>query len=110
MSWSVTQAIEMLQKIQNDYHENHSKRKEIQEVIDKLSSPDMILVEWSVDDVIECAEQNDLHIGVEDARILLADMAHHHDASLGINWDTIAAYLDNNRTEYNVTSDDDEED
>jgi ABC-type Zn uptake system ZnuABC Zn-binding protein ZnuA len=95
MSWTVTQAVEKLQKIAEGFHSNHSTRKDIQEVITTLTNPDMILIEWGVEDVYEKGKEKDLQISEEDARELLSDMAHKHDASIGINWDVIDAYLDN---------------
>lgn len=93
MSWTVTQAVEKLQKIAEGFHSNHSTRKDIQEVIDMLSSPDIGYCEWSVEDVLMQAQNEGLRISTEDAKELLADMMRKHDASIGINWDTISTYL-----------------
>ena len=110
MSYTVTQAVEKLEELYDRINgiDEYWIRDNIKEVITDLTNPDMILIEWSIDDVYAKAEEEDKHIEKEDALRLLTDMEHRHDASAGINWDVISAYLDN--PDYNAVSIEDEED
>lgn len=54
---------------------------------------DRIAVSWTVDDVMERAKMLKKRISKEKARGILNSMFHHHDAGLGITWDTIDANL-----------------
>ncbi|MBA7676506.1 hypothetical protein ES703_84748 [subsurface metagenome] len=49
---------------------------------------------WQVDDVLEQAEQRGIKVTKEQAENILAVIDRRQDASLGISWDTINAYLD----------------
>lgn len=54
-----------------------------------------IAITWSTEDVISCAEENNnAEITEEEARDILESVCHSHDASIGINWDTIKFAVD----------------
>lgn len=54
-------------------------------------------IKWSIEDFtsFEKSEDTLYPITEEDAQKLLEDMIKHHDASLGITWDTVESYLQN---------------
>ena len=49
---------------------------------------------WQVDDVISRAKDRTISIKHEDAKNIVSALNKDHDASVGINWDTIDIYLD----------------
>jgi len=49
---------------------------------------------WQVCDVTARAKERGIEITVEQAESIIDRMHRRHDASLGISWDTIDAYLD----------------
>ena len=49
---------------------------------------------WNVEDVLDQAKERKIKISKRKAEELLDDLDRHQDASVGINWDTISAYLD----------------
>lgn len=49
-------------------------------------------IKWSVEDFTETAKAVGYELTVEQAQWCLEDMIHHHDASIGINWDSIRYY------------------
>lgn len=49
---------------------------------------------WSIEDVQDQAKERKIKISKRKAEELLDDLDRHQDASIGINWDTINAYLD----------------
>jgi len=53
-----------------------------------------ITIEWSVEDILDRAKENNINITEKQALKILADIEHHHDASIGINWDVIDSYLE----------------
>ena len=59
--------------------------------IDRIFSPDWIALWWHVSDVQECAET---HMDLADAREILEEMHHRHDANNGVTWDTIHHYVE----------------
>ena len=75
----------------------------VKQVVDcmKKSWEDKIAVVWDVHDVKSTTIAGDPDRGVEDswmtdeeAREILQEMDHRHDASIGINWDVIEVYVD----------------
>lgn len=55
---------------------------------------DKIAVVWSIQDVIDRASERGLDLDTEAATSILKDMHRHHDAQMGINWETVDAYID----------------
>lgn len=70
--------------------------KEAIEHLQKYYKPDdhVAITIWSVDDVLDQAKEEKIKISKEKAEMLLDDLDRHQDCSIGINWDTISAYLD----------------
>jgi hypothetical protein len=48
-----------------------------------------IAIIWTVEDVIQCANDNGLAISKYKAQEVLDKLLYDHDANIGINWDTI---------------------
>jgi hypothetical protein len=48
---------------------------------------------WSVPDVLEQAKERGIKISKKEAEEILDRMENKHDATIGINWDTIDSYL-----------------
>lgn len=48
---------------------------------------------WSVEDVLERANERGMKISKGEAEDIIEEMEHRHDATIGINWDTIDSYL-----------------
>ena len=55
---------------------------------------EIIKVSWSLEDVMDRAEDRGTKITKARARKILAEMERKHDASIGISWDVIDCYLD----------------
>jgi hypothetical protein len=55
---------------------------------------EVIKLSWSIVDVMERAEDRGTKITKARARKILAEMNRKHDASIGISWDVIDCYLD----------------
>jgi hypothetical protein len=55
---------------------------------------DIILNKWCVEDVLCVAKDRKVKLTKKQARKILADIDHHHDASIGINWDVIDCHID----------------
>jgi len=71
----------------------------VREVIDWLSrhySPDeRVAVDiWCVEDVLDRAEERGINISRREAEEIIDDIHKNTDATIGINWDVIDAYLD----------------
>lgn len=67
-----------------------------QEGIDQIESlikGDNIAIIWSIDDVLSLGEDNEgnqtTKISKQEAYATLADVKNNHDASVGVNWDTL---------------------
>jgi hypothetical protein len=54
-----------------------------------------IEIRWSTEDVLFKAEEMGYQISEEDADVILDDVEHYHDASIGINWDVISYHIEN---------------
>jgi hypothetical protein len=54
---------------------------------------DQIAIIWTIGDVHDFAEGEGKDITDEEARNVLADASHGHDANIGINWDVLGEYL-----------------
>lgn len=54
-----------------------------------------IAITWDVDDVYHQAKEDGIEVTEEEAKSILAEMKHRHDAEHGISWGTISCYLDN---------------
>lgn len=52
-----------------------------------------ISIKWSTIDVIDKAKDMEEDLTIYEATIILDKIEHHHDASIGVNWDTIAFYI-----------------
>lgn len=50
-------------------------------------------IEWSKDDMIYQASQEGWEITEDNAQIALEEMIEEYDASLGITWETVAAFI-----------------
>ena len=71
----------------------------VKEVVDWLSrhySPDEhVAVDiWCVEDVLERAEERGIKISRKEAEEIIDEIHKNQDATIGINWDVIDAYLD----------------
>ncbi len=49
---------------------------------------------WLPDDVISRAKERGISLTVDDAASILDAMQHHHDASVGMNWDVMDVHID----------------
>jgi len=56
--------------------------------------PDTISLKWDVDDVLCQMEGRDETLSRDQAREVLANIDHSHDAGTGVNWDVIACHID----------------
>ena len=48
-----------------------------------------LVITWSVQDILDCAKDNNIKISVNDAKNILCDVNDNHDCEYGINWQTI---------------------
>jgi hypothetical protein len=62
--------------------------------LDRAFSPDWISLHWHISDVQECVGNDYSPMSDDDAREILRAIEHRHDASNGVNWDTINCYVD----------------
>lgn len=53
-----------------------------------------IAIIWTVDDVKWSADDSGLKVTDEQAENILNELKANHDANIGINWDTINYYID----------------
>ena len=65
-----------------------------QDELNRAFSPDWISLHWHISDVQECVGDDYAKMSDEDARDILEEIEHRHDASNGVNWDTINCYVD----------------
>jgi hypothetical protein len=71
------------------------KVKEIVDWLKTYNQEEHIAVAvWSVDDVLVRARERDIKISRAQAEKIIERIHTGHDASIGINWDVIDAYLD----------------
>ena len=54
---------------------------------------DKFSIVWSIDDVLYQAQNDEVSITEDEARHILNMMEKHHDASIGISWETISIYI-----------------
>lgn len=70
----------------------------VQEVIGRLNAYDpnevVAVAIWCVEDVLERAKERGIKVSKEQAEEILDEIDRKQDASLGISWDIIDAYLD----------------
>lgn len=59
----------------------------------KGNSQDVITESWSVDDILNQAEQDEIELTTEEAREVLKLVHSEHDATIGINWDVISIWI-----------------
>jgi len=52
-----------------------------------------ISINWSVEDVLAQAEQDEVEITAQEAKEILQWIDNKHDASIGVNWDVISVYI-----------------
>jgi len=62
--------------------------------IDRIFSPDWISLHWHISDVQDCVGNDYPPMSDDDAREILEKIKYRHDASNGVNWDTINCYVD----------------
>jgi hypothetical protein len=62
--------------------------------LDRAFSLDWISLHWHISDVQECVGNDYAPMSDEDARDILEEIEHRHDACNGVNWDTINCYVD----------------
>jgi hypothetical protein len=55
---------------------------------------DKIIVVWCIDDVIGRAKERGIKLSRKKALEALEGMERRHDASMGINWDTVDCWID----------------
>ena len=61
----------------------------------ETTNPDKIAIIWSVEDVIDRAQENhEIEISLDQARVILHSMEKYHDCEYGITWGTIDYYID----------------
>jgi hypothetical protein len=53
-----------------------------------------IAIKWSTEDVLWQADNLDIELTKEQAEDILESLGENHDASIGINWDVIASYIE----------------
>ena len=53
-----------------------------------------IQIEWSTEDVLQRAKDNDVKLTEDEANSILLEMQRDYDADVGINWETIDVYID----------------
>ena len=53
-----------------------------------------IHIKWHIDDVKATAKNMNVSISDDDARAILEDIYHGHDANNGVNWEVIETYID----------------
>jgi len=66
----------------------------VEQVCEMLQEISDGAVLWSVEDFLSRAEERGVVMSDEQARCALRDMVYHHDASVGISWDTLDWYID----------------
>jgi hypothetical protein len=98
MSWTVKNAVEKLKVIQ-ERSATKGGNSHIQEVIDMLDSPDILLIEWGVEDlIIRATDLQDLGgeqkiPTIEQAREMLQTLDRTHDCNYGITWEHLDSVL-----------------
>ena len=53
-----------------------------------------IHIEWSTEDVLQRAKDNDVKLTEDEANSILLEMQRDYDADVGINWETIDDYIE----------------
>ena len=53
-----------------------------------------IQIEWSTEDVLQRAKDNDVKLTEDEANSILLEMQRDYDADVGINWETIDDYIE----------------
>ena len=61
---------------------------------DQINSGDAIAIVWCIDDVYCTAEDMGFALTEEQARNILGDIDHRHDACIGISWDVIQCHIE----------------
>ncbi|MCK5236183.1 MAG: hypothetical protein KAR06_04275 [Deltaproteobacteria bacterium] len=67
--------------------------------IKAINDGTQIAIIWDIEDVKHQAKEDGMEITEAEARDILAEMKHRHDAEYGISWTVISCYLDNLRHE-----------
>jgi len=86
----------------------------VREVIERLQHYDLdahVAVSlWSTDDVLCMVDEDDgLKLTQEQANKIIDDIDHHHDASIGINWEVIRCHIDFLEQDLEDTKENDDE-
>jgi hypothetical protein len=59
------------------------------EVYNKKGELIAVNIEWCIDDVLYTAKEEGVRLTRKQASEVLSSLLHDHDASIGVNWDTI---------------------
>jgi len=80
--------------IANSLGEDHYKH--ITQQRKRFESGEAIALVWTIDDVLDQAKGSDVEstLTKEDAIDILQKIARNHDATIGVSWDVIDAYID----------------
>ncbi len=70
--------------------------------VQDVEPDDTIEIRWSVEDVLDQAEQLKIKLSKKEAQNILQDIHRRHDASIGVSWDTITYYIENCATERKI--------
>lgn len=70
-------------------------RKDAIEHIQSYNKPNehICLIIWSVDDILFRAHERGVKVSQSEAEDIIDEMEDKHDATMGLNWDTIDCYL-----------------
>jgi hypothetical protein len=58
---------------------------------------------WAIEDIIYTAEEMGYTLNEKQAKEVLEEAKHRHDASIGINWDVLQVHIDFYVEENNIT-------
>lgn len=90
---SMKNYVERLTEIANALTDETVK-EDILIVLDAIDISNTIYMSWNVEDVLVRAEDRDIELTEDEARKILHQLDEKHDASIGINWDTIDCITD----------------
>lgn len=69
---------------------------------------DKVAVVWEIDDILWKAQEDGKLVTEEEAKDVLNRMLNKHDATIGINWDTIGFYIEDYPDDPNPTVDEED--
>ena len=84
-----------IEKLQFDTNEDSIQKvlNELDKAKELLSTKEEIFLQWSYEDILAAGENIDIYLNKDEAIEVLQDLKKRHDASIGINWEVICAYL-----------------